>query len=353
MPTERAKAAASTSTSGVPTETVHRAALRFGWDGVTIVPVGRGNINDSFFVTTTAGEFVLQRLNQSVFGDIEGLTKNLLSVCGAVGAGVVPPPLAAPQEQWVVDVDGERWRAWCRVPGEVMGAPIDSATARSAGALLGQFHGQVSELDPARMVVTLARFHDLRGRRADLEAAIVADCCGRAADVSEEVDRIRRLDRLVDVAEELVSGVPVRVAHFDCKLDNILFRDRRAVCLVDLDTVMPGAWFWDLGDLLRTATANVSEETTDPSQAAVDRRLYDAVVAGYLDAVPANVLTAQEIEATGAAGAISAFEQAVRFLTDWLVGDVYFRTTRRAQNLDRSRTQLNLLASMPSAVSLQ
>ncbi len=339
--------------TGLPTETLHRAANRFGWVGVTIAPVGQGNINDSFFVTTAAGEFVLQRLNQSVFGDIEGLTKNLLSVCGAVGTGVVPQPVAAAPEQWVVDVDGERWRAWCRVPGEVMGVPMDRATARSAGALLGQFHGQVSELDPKGMVVTLPRFHDLRGRRADLEAAVVADCCGRAAGVSEELDRIRRLDPLVDVAEELVSRVPVRVAHFDCKLDNVLFRDRRAVCLVDLDTVMPGAWFWDLGDLLRTAAANVSEETTDPSQAAADRRLYDAVVAGYLDAVPDNLLTAEEIEATRAAGAISAFEQAVRFLTDWLVGDLYFRTTRRGHNFDRARTQLNLLASMPAPVSPQ
>jgi Ser/Thr protein kinase RdoA (MazF antagonist) len=186
-----------------------------------------------------------------------------------------------------------------------------------------------------------------------LEAAVVADCCGRTADASPELDRIRRLDRLVAEAEELVSRVPVRVAHFDCKLDNILFRGRRAVCLVDLDTIMPGAWFWDLGDLLRTAAANVSEETTDPSQAAVDPRLYDAVVAGYLEAVPDNLLTAEEIEATRVAGAISAFEQAVRFLTDWLVGDVYFRTTRPGQNFDRARTQLNLLASMPWAASLQ
>lgn len=317
-----------------------------------ILPVGRGNINDSFFLTTATGEIVLQRLNRSVFADIGGLTKNLLSVCRSVGGGVVPEPVAAPGGQWVADVEGERWRAWRRVPGEVVDVPIDSAAARSAGALLGRFHSQLSGLDPAGMVVTIPRFHDLRGRRTDLEAAIVADRYGRAAGVSEEVDRIRRFDRLLDVAEELVAAVPVRVAHFDCKLDNILFEDGRAVCLVDLDTIMPGAWLWDLGDLLRTATANVSEETTDPSQAAVDGVLYDAVVAAYLEAVPANLLTAEEIEATRSAGAISAFEQAVRFLNDWLVGDVYFRTTRPGQNLDRSQTQLNLLASMPTAASL-
>jgi Ser/Thr protein kinase RdoA (MazF antagonist) len=337
----------------VSVETVRRAANRFGWDDVIVVPVGRGNINDSFFVTAGAGEYVLQRLNQRVFGDIDGLTTNLLSVCGALSGGVVPQPVPAPPEQWVVDVDGERWRAWCRVPGEVLGVPIDEAPARSAGALLGQFHGQVSALDPSGMVVTLPRFHDLRGRRGDLEAAIAADRFGRAAGVSEEVDRIRGFDPLVDVAEDLVSRVPQRVAHFDCKLDNILFRHGRAVCLVDLDTVMPGAWFWDLGDLLRTATANVSEETTDPSQAAADGHRYEAVVAGYLDAVPANVLTTEEIEATRVAGAISAFEQAVRFLTDWLMGDIYFRTTRSGQNCDRAQTQLNLLASMPAAASFQ
>ncbi len=329
-------------------------AGRFGWAELTGVSrIRRGNINDSFHVTTRSGDYVLQRLNPAVFSDVEGLTANLLLLCRTAGRDLVPEPVAGPDGRWIVETDGAPWRAWRRVVGDPVSVPLETTLARSAGGLLGRFHGAISGLEPARLVLTLPGFHDLRRRRAALEAIVAADPLGRAAGVHSELDRIRAFDWLVELTEDLEARVPVRVAHFDTKLDNLLFRDGRAVCLVDLDTVMPGAWFWDLGDLLRTATVSVSEEGEDTHQATVDASLYEEVVTGYLEAIPSGLLTSEEVTATSAAGAIAAFEQATRFLVDWLEGDVYFRTARPVQNLDRARTQLDLLASMPTGGTLR
>jgi Ser/Thr protein kinase RdoA (MazF antagonist) len=140
------------------------------------------------------------------------------------------------------------------------------------------------------------------------------------------------------------------VAHNDAKLDNMLFRGGEAVCLVDLDTVMPGPWFWDIGDLVRTASTTASEDDPQPERAVVDPKLYRAILTGYRSGV-SSAADAAELDAIEIAGAIVTFEQAVRFLTDWIAGDVYYRTSRSAQNRDRARSQFRLLSSMPGTVS--
>ena len=197
--------------------------------------------------------------------------------------------------------------------------------------LLGPTPGGLAEVDPSQLSVTLPRFHDLRRRLEDLRHAVDDDRCGRVGAALPEVEAATAAGRLVDVAEDLGERVPVRTAHFDAKLDNFLFHGDRAVCLVDLDTVMPGAWFWDVGDLLRSAATTAAEDAPDPTAVAVEPPLYDAVVAGYRSSVPPGLLTPAEWSAIDVAGAISTYEQALRFLTDWLAGDVYFRTTRPGQ----------------------
>ena len=197
------------------------------------------------------------------------------------------------------------------------------------------------------MVETLPRFHD-PGRRLDaLRTSVAADPCGRAASVADEIEVALAAAPLAEQAAELEARVPRRVAHNDAKLDNVLFRAGEAVCLVDLDTIMPGAWFWDIGDLIRTV-ANPGQED-DPEHATVDLTLHEAVLRGYCDGA-GGVLEPSERDALDVAGAIVTFEQAVRFLTDWLDGDVYYRTSRPDQNLDRARAQLRLLMSMPGTV---
>jgi Ser/Thr protein kinase RdoA (MazF antagonist) len=236
------------------------------------------------------------------------------------------------------------------VPGaEPAGGPT-VANAKSAAHLLARFHSAVADLDPSTLTVTLPGFHDPDRRLAALRDVVRDDPCGRAHDVADEIAMAFACAPLVDRAAEFTERVPSRVAHNDAKLDNVLFRDGEAVCLVDFDTLMPGAWFWDLGDLLRTASTSAAEDEPHLDDVSVDPALYEAVVAGYRDGI-SETATPAEMDAIESAGAIVTFEQAVRFLTDWIAGDVYYRTSRSGQNRDRARAQFRLLASMPGTVT--
>src|SRR5687768_14968147 len=310
---------------------------------------GAGHINDTFLVESAAGEYVIQRINTAVFTDPEAVTANILVLHRHLRGALMPEPVSTPAGQWLVWDGPDPWRAWRRAPGRPLAGAEASPTAlRAAGALLGRFHGLVADLDPDGLAETLPGFHDPGRRIAALRAVIAADPCGRVAGVRDEIEQAQAAEPLVEVAADLTRRVPRRVAHFDAKLDNILFVGDDAKALVDFDTVMPGAWFWDVGDLLRSGATTAAEDEPEPDQVAVVPERYGAIVDGYRDALSAaGVSDHDELEAVGAAGAIVTYEQAVRFLTDWIAGDVYYRIGRPAQNLDRARAQFRLLASMP------
>jgi Ser/Thr protein kinase RdoA (MazF antagonist) len=326
--------------------TVRRVATAFFTGVHGVRRFGGGHINETFLAETDSGDYVLQRINTAVFPDPDAVTANLLVVHRHVRGHGLPEPRAARDGSWLVHDTSGTWRAWRRVADA---APLDHATAgaaSSAGELLGQFHGAVADLGPAAVVETLPHFHD-PGRRLDaLWTAVATDACGRVAGVERELECVRAAAPLAALATELHARLPRRIAHNDVKLDNVLFRAGRAVCLVDLDTVMPGAWFWDTGDLVRTAATTHAEDDPD---ATIDRQLHDAVLDGYRRAA-GSVLEPDEADALEVAGAIVTFEQAVRFLTDWIAGDVYYRISRPRQNLERAQAQLRLLASMTDTV---
>jgi Ser/Thr protein kinase RdoA (MazF antagonist) len=169
--------------------------------------------------------------------------------------------------------------------------------------------------------------------------------------VREEIALAEAMEPLADRAAELTARVPQRVAHFDAKLDNVLFVGDDAVCLVDFDTLMPGAWFWDIGDLLRSGATTAAEDEPDLDRSVVVPARYRAILDGYRSGLASlGAPEAAELEAVEVAGAIVTYEQAVRFLTDWIAGDVYYRIHRPNQNLERTRAQFRLLESMPSTV---
>lgn len=312
-------------------------------------PFGAGHINLTFLVGSPAGEYVVQRVNTAVFADPEAVTANVVVVHRHLRGALMPEPVPTPAGEWLVWDGGAPWRAWRRAPGRPLGsAEASPAALRTAGGLLGRFHGLVADLDPDRVTETLPAFHDPGRRLAALREVIASDPCGRAASVRDEIEMAEEAEFLVEVAADLTSRVPRRVAHFDAKLDNILLDDGDAVALVDFDTVMPGAWFWDLGDLLRSGATIAAEDEAHTDRAVVAPERYRAIVDGYREAiVRAGVSDRDELEAVDAAGAIVTYEQAVRFLTDWVAGDIYYRISRPRQNLDRARAQFRLLASMP------
>ena len=281
--------------STASTLSARRVARHFGWGPVDVSAVGRGHVHDSYFVASPSGDYVLQRLNGTVFTDPAATVEDMLIVHRHLGRALTPVPVPAPRGGWLVRDHGEAWRAFQRVAGAVPCPGPGAATA--------------------------------------------------------EIEQVLAAAGLVEIADDLSHRVPVRGAHFDAKQDNILFRGSEAVCLVDLDTVMPGPWFWDVGDLLRSAATPAAEDCPDFSVAVVDPVLYDAVLEGYAASLPPDLLEPAERQALEVAGTIATFEQAVRFLTDWLAGDTSFRTTRPGQNLDRARNQLALLSTMPGTVS--
>lgn len=328
-----------------------RIAERFTGPLIAVHPFGAGHINDTFLVVTAAGEYVVQRINTAVFRDPEAVTANILAVHRHTGGALLPEPVPTVDGDWLVsDGSGGAWRAWRRAAGEPRAAgEAGPAELRSAAALLGRFHGLVADLDPDGLAETLPGFHDPARRLDALRAVVAADPCGRVAAVADEIAAAEAAQPLAGLAAELTARVPRRVAHFDAKLDNILFAGHDAVCLVDLDTLMPGAWFWDVGDLLRSGATIAAEDERDLDRAVVVPERYGAIVDGYREGLEASgaVPGAAELAAVEVAGAIVTYEQAVRFLTDWVAGDVYYRIARPDQNLDRTRAQFRLLASMP------
>lgn len=324
---------------------VERVARAFAPGAIGWEPFGHGHINETY-VVHGPDEIVLQRLNAAVFPDVDAVMANVLTVHTHVAASILPEPVATGTGRWLVHDDGS-WRAWRLV---VDAAPVTVPTPRSAASaatLLGRFHVSVADLDPSRLSITLPHFHDPKRRLDALRAVIVDDPHDRARAVRDLTATAFAASPLATRAQVLERQLPTRVVHNDAKSDNVLFRDGSAVCLVDLDTVMPGQWLWDVGDLLRTAATTAAEDDVD---AVVEPASYEAAVGAYREAVD-DVATPAEMEAVYEAGAIVTFEQAVRFLTDWIAGDVYYRTSRPDQNLDRARAQFSLLASLPGTVT--
>jgi Ser/Thr protein kinase RdoA (MazF antagonist) len=309
---------------------------------------GGGHINDTFLVATAGGELVIQRINTAVFSDPGAVTANIAVLHRHLaGRGLMPEPVPAGDGRWLLREPSGPWRAWRKVPGAAPVPGPTPATAQAAGRLLGRFHRAVAGLDAAALVETLPGFHDPARRLAALRAVVADDPCGRAEGVAEEIGFAEAGEPLAALAADLAARVPRRVCHYDAKLDNVLFRGDEAICLVDLDTVMPGAWFWDVGDLLRSAATTAAEDEPDVGRVVVDSELHGAVLAGYAAGLGPDTATPAEDDALQSAGAIVTYEQAVRFLTDWIAGDAYYRTTRPGQNLDRARAQFRLLMSMP------
>jgi len=312
--------------------------------------IERGLINDSYLVTTSRGDYVVQRINDQVFRDPAVLAQNVAVVATHLGGTLVPEPVATRAGGWLVTDGGAAWRAWHRVAGAAI-PDASPAQLRAAARLLGRFHAALADLAPDQLVETLPRFHDPAHRLAGLIEAVEADPVDRAEGMAAEIGAALAAAPLAARAAEIVASVPRRVAHNDAQLANFLFRGDDAVCLVDLDTVMGTAWFWDVGDLLRTSAAPAAEDDPDPEHNVAQPERVRAILAGYREGAGAALRRGSpEDDALEHAGAIVTYEQALRFLTDWILGDTYYRIDRADQNRDRARAQLARFASLQDTV---
>lgn len=338
---------------------------RFAVDGRcdSIERLTTGHINDSYIARcrTPNGSrrYFLQRINGEVFQDVAGLMDNVARVSEHIRqrlsrADDEPrvPVLVESRDgaACVTDPSGGTWRLFTFMERTRGYLSIDSPQRAAAAArAYGEFQELLVDLPPPRLRETIPGFHHTPRRLAVLEQVIQRDSCNRAQAARQEIEFARRHAAIADVIVNLQESgrIPDRVAHYDAKISNVLFdtSSDEAVCVVDLDTVMPGSVLYDFGDMVRSMTCPADEDERDLSRVSVQLPLFEALARGYLASAGAFLTDVERAHLVAAAKVIT-YEQGVRFLGDFLDGDVYYRTARAEHNLDRARNQFRLVESI-------
>lgn len=327
-------------------------------------PFGSGHINTTlvaeFETPHGVARFVQQRINRAVFREPARVMENFARVvahqrCALEREGapeierrVLTLVAARGGPSCYVDSRGDTWRTVPLIAGaHTEDVPRGPADARAAGFAFGRFLAQLADFPPPRLHETIPRFHDARLRFEQLTDAVRGDAAGRLASCRAEVELALAREPLVARFEAMKrSGdVPERVAHNDTKLNNVLLDDETAegLCVIDLDTVMPGSALIDFGDLARSAATRAAEDERDLSRVHVEVELFSALADGFVRGAGAS-LSAAERSALPFGALLRTYVDGLRFLADHLRGDTYFRVHREGQNLDRARTHLALAA---------
>ena len=332
------------------------SAFQIPGEFVSATPTGSGHINDSYRATFTSGNYLLQRVNHQIFTNPAALMQNIQRVTQHLAAKLSNQPDAHRRTLTVIptrdsqlfhaDLQGDYWRAYPFIPNtrsyDIVQSP---AQAYAAAKAFGNFQHLLADLPAPRLHDTIPDFHHTPKRFEQLQTAIAADTANRAQLARPEIDFA--LSRAALTSFLLDAQLPERVTHNDTKINNVLFDDRtgEALCVIDLDTVMPGLAPYDFGDMVRTATSPAAEDERDLSRVTMQFPMFEALARGYL-ASAADLLTPAERNHLVAAGKLITFEQGLRFLADYLAGDAYYKTHRPNHNLDRCRTQFKLVASI-------
>lgn len=339
-------------------------AARFAVEGevVDAAPYGTGHIHDTFRVRSSSGAFILQRINAGIFKNPRAVMENIARVTEHLRAKLSAVPGADPSREalrlipardgtpWFVDGDGSFWRMFAFIGGavthEVCAVPEH---AFEAARVVARFQKLLSDLPGGPLRETIPFFHHAPRRLHALEEAVKQDTARRCAGAKAEIEfALSRRELAHSVVKLIEAGtIPERVTHNDTKLNNVLFDEAtaRGLCLVDLDTCMPGSVLYDFGDMVRTMTCPAAEDETDLSKVRMELKFFEALVRGYLGEAR-DFLCADEIKNLALSGRLMTFVVGVRFLTDHLSGDTYFKTHRPGHNLDRARNQFKLVRSM-------
>lgn len=329
-------------------------------DFVSCVPLGNGHINSTFLVTTDRNTYVLQKINTNIFKDVDGLMDNVQLVTHHIrqvarDEGIDPVRatlhfIQAPDGKRYLNYDGCTYRLYKYIDKAFTIEKMENAEDfYQAGVAFGKFANDLSTFDASQLVETIKNFHNTVSRYADFEKAVSDNISKRAGDVAEEIAFVRAREGFTHLfVDKLNDGsLPMRVTHNDTKLNNVLFDDgtRLPCTVIDLDTVMPGSYLYDFGDAMRSGSTHAAEDEKDLSLVDFDLELYEAFTKGYLSMCK-DSLTKTEIEMLPYASIMLTLECGIRFLTDHLNGDTYFRIHREGHNLDRCRTQFKLVCEM-------
>ncbi len=326
---------------------------------------GSGHINDTFRLVCQDSEverqYILQRINHHVFKDPVSLMANIAGVTAflrekIIASGGDPDRetlniiKAKDGKDYYLDSDGNYWRGYYFIEGALT---YDQARSPEdlyqSGKAFGEFKRRLAAYPADRLTETIPDFHNTPVRMANLKKAVAEDVRNRTHLVKEEIafalKREEECGTLVRMLEE--GRLPLCVTHNDTKLNNIMLDDQsgEAVCVIDLDTIMPGLSLFDYGDAIRFGANTAKEDETDLAKVSLSLSLFDMYTRGYIEGCRES-LTAEEREMLPVGAKLMTLECGIRFLMDYLQGDIYFHTARENHNLDRARTQFALVADM-------
>ena len=317
---------------------------------------GCGHINVTYLVVTESGRrYILQKINNNIFKDVPGLMGNIAAVTKYLRTiisdprGVLTLVPTTDGADYLEYEDGSFWRVYDFVEQSLcLQAPESADDFYQSAVAFGTFQQQLKDFPADTLCEVIPNFHNTVDRYRIFKEALAADVCGRAASVKAEIDfALAREEEAGTLVNMLAEGkLPLRVTHNDTKLNNVMLDEatRKPLCVIDLDTTMPGLSLYDFGDSIRFGAATAAEDEKDLSKMVMDINLFETYTKGFLSACPG--LTELEREMMPMGAKLMTLECGVRFLTDYLDGDHYFATHRPGQNLDRARTQFKLVWDM-------
>lgn len=330
-----------------------------------IAPCGSGHINDTFVSSFNVGRnvvrYVHQWINQHVFKDPEKVMENIERVTGylrqrVISSGgdpareVLTLVPASDGRSFYRTARGDFWRTYVFIDGA---RTYDTAEniqhVYNASKAFGNFQKMLADLPGGRLHETIPDFHHTRNRFQTFVRALEADPLNRARPVKPEIDFILQRERETSLVVNLIAAgqIPERVTHNDTKLNNVMIDNHtgEGICVIDLDTVMPGSVLYDFGDSVRIGASTAAEDEPDLARVGFDLMRFEWLARGYLDAAR-DFLSRTEVEHLGFSARLITLEQAIRFLGDYLNGDTYYKIHHPNHNLDRARTQLKMVAEM-------
>ena len=347
---------------------IDEAIGQFRYEGVLIDerPYGSGHINDTYLLTFEIAEMgtikvILQRMNKNIFTKPIELMENILNVTSYLRKKIIENGGDPDRETlnvirtvddmpYFVDSEGEYWRSYKFITDATSYDQVESPEDFYQTAVaFGNFQRLLAEYPAETLHETIEGFHDTKARFQVFKKAVEDDVCGRAASVQKEIQFVLEHEHLANVFADLLEKkeIPLRVTHNDTKLNNIMIdnKTRKGICVIDLDTVMPGLAMNDFGDSIRFGASTATEDEQDLSKVSCDMELFDLYAKGFIEGCGGK-LTEKEIDLMPTGAMVMTFECGMRFLTDYLQGDTYFKIHRENHNLDRCRTQFKLVKDM-------
>ena len=344
------------------------ALSAFRLDGIAVSAerYGSGHINDTYLVKTqkadgTEGQVIMQRMNTSIFKEPERLMENILGVTSFLRERIIENGGDPERETlnviptkegkaFFVDSEGQYWRCYVFIEDATGYDKVeDPKDFYQSAVSFGNFQCLLADYPAETLHETIQGFHDTKARFQVFKKAVADDVCGRAAAVKKEIDFYLAREDVANIFGDLLAKgeIPLRVTHNDTKLNNILIDDEThtGICVIDLDTVMPGLAMNDFGDSIRFGASTAAEDEKDLDKVWCDLRLFELYVKGFIEGCGGK-LTKKEIELLPMGAKVMTYECGMRFLTDYLQGDVYFKTHREGHNLDRTRTHIKLIQDM-------